>query len=497
MPDDGALTVVHDLRSLDRLLGGRGDAVDPPLAVPASPAPDAPPADDDDDEEEAAESPAVADPPPPTAEPEGIPEILGKVFDEPDEAEDDAPDEPVLAPVPAEPPPAARRRVTLRAVAFGAAFTLLIAAIPVLGVIGVQRLADSRGGTLQGGSRQPHETGYLALVAPTRTALIVHRDDAGGLASATLLALGAGEVGGTVLQIPLTTRVRDGAFLVTMVGQAFEGGDLENFQREVEDRLNLAVQDRIELSDGQIAELVRPVAPLRIDNPDDVMLPDGRTVASGPIDLPAEDVGLFLRAGEETESELARLARDEVVWTAWLTALGSAGEEASSVSTSLRPFLEALAAGTRDGAEATQVGTLDVGPANDGSQALVPSEGFDAQLNAAVPFPQSPGPGRRYVLKLLNGVEGEPLPREIMRDLVAAGASVVQVGNGNEFDQETTQIEITGPDWEAAAGAAQFMFGGKGEISLMSDTRAAGSDVDMVITIGRDVLSSYEEQAGG
>lgn len=520
-PADGDLTVVHDLRALDRLWGEKGDAVDPLPVAPAPPveddAPPAPPGDaplpidDDDDGPPVADEGTVEGPPllanPPVEGPEGIPEVLGKVFAESDESlwapgseDGDVADEEVAGPfVDLDPgdAPAPRRRVTLRAVAFGVAFALLVVAIPLLGAIGVQRLGNSRGGTLQGGNRQPDEVGYLALVAPTRTALLVHRDDEGNLASATLLALGAGDVGGTVIQIPLTTQIRDGAFLVTMVGQAFEGGDMERFQRVVEDRLNLAVQERIELSDGQIAELVRPVAPLAIENPDDVVLPDGRTFASGAVELTAEDVGPFLRSGEDSEAELARLARDEVVWSAWLTALGAAGDGAATVSANLRPFLEALAAGTREGADATLVETLDVGAAPDGSEALVPGPGFDAQLNAAVPFPQSSGPGRRYALKLLNGVEGAPLPEEVMHALVAAGASLVQVGNGGEFGQDTTSIEITGPEWREAAEAAKFVFGGTGRISTMSDTRAAESDVDVVITVGRDVLTAYEERAGG
>ena len=58
-------------------------------------------------------------------------------------------------------------------------------------------------------------------------------------------------------------------------------------------------------------------------------------------------MGPFLRASVSGEDELARLARNEMVWTAWLEAVGAVGVEAGVGQgfTDIGPFLRTLAAG--------------------------------------------------------------------------------------------------------------------------------------------------------
>ncbi|HYI60902.1 MAG TPA: hypothetical protein VEW93_03750 [Acidimicrobiales bacterium] len=522
--------MAYDLRSLDRLLAGPGDE---PLARPEGPPP-TPPAPGD---RRAGANPTPAPPAPPAAPGPTGPQASPPPPPAPPPPPPERPASPVPAggPIPAggpvlaaepkpdpgpEPEPAAggRRRLTARSAAFGAALVLLIAAIPVLGLVGADRISDSRGGRLVEGTNDPSEPGYRALVEPTRTALVVHRDADGELASATLLALGAGATGGTVLQLPLYTQVREVKYLIGWLGQAYEeglGGSLETFRREVEDRLGVAIQELIDLTDGQLAELVRSAAPLTVDNPDDVTLDDGRTLEAGELVLEAGDVGPFLRAtsgpavsetaseASLSEAELARLARNEVVWSTWLSALGAAGDGAvgsATTATGLGPFLRVLAAGATDEAGTTRVETLDVGRAADAAEdtpVLVPEDGLESQITDAVPYPQSPGPGRRYALKLLNGAEGAPLPRALLHALIDNGASLAQLGNAESFGQEETTIEIADSAWRPAADAAQLVLGGEPRISTMAASRAETEGADIVITVGQDVLDQFEEGDGG
>ncbi len=414
------------------------------------------------------------------------------------------------------------RRVTLRAVAFGAAFLILLAAVPALGWIGKERLLDSRGGDVVDGTREAGDPGYKALVEPTQTALVIQRaTPEGPVVATTLLALGMGQTGGSVIQIPLDTETRNPVFALDRLGQVAEMGMSDRLTDAVEDRLNVAIPTTIELDDSLLASLVAPVAPLAIDNPDSVITDTGQEFDAGEIQLSAEELGPFLRAGGEVESELARLARNEVVWTAWLDAIGQSDttDSVGPATTGIGPFLRTLSgAGAKaDGEEvvAPVVETLDVEEqtdadipdaaelpdsfdvpesGDDGSNVrpLVPAPGFDEQVLEAVPFPRSPGGFARYNLKLLNGAAGEEIPRTIINDLLLRGAALTTLGNAASFGADATTVEYTNDGWKDLAELAGQTLGGA-EVSLMSPARAEAEGDDIVITIGQDVLDRYAE----
>ena len=389
------------------------------------------------------------------------------------------------------PPPL--RRVTLRSVAFGTVLTLLVAAIPALGYLGQDRLLKSRGGDVVVDSAGPTEPGYRAFVTPTPTALVVNRDAEGNPASATLLALGAGDDGGTVLQVPLTTMVHNPIMIRRLIGIWEHDRDDESFRRTTEEILGISIPaPLIDVTDESLAALIAPVAPLEITGTDPIVDEDGVQYA-GDISLAAEQVGPYLRATYEGEAELAHLARTERVWQAWLAALGEAGvdDAVGAATTGIGPFLRALAGGT------AMVETLDVQPDEPmyfgDIPPLIPTDRFEAQVVDAVPFPHSPSPGRRATIQLLNGSEGATVPMALMHDLVLAGGAVITVGNADAFGRETTLVEYSGTANREVAADLAAVLGDDVEVEQMSATRAEAEAEDLVITIGSDVLERYDD----
>ncbi|QYG93469.1 hypothetical protein HC251_14245 [Iamia sp. SCSIO 61187] len=451
----------------------RVDAAAPAPAAPTAPIegppppPPPPPA--------AASTPTAAPPPPPAGD---------------DGEADDAPvgEGGVRAP-----------RVTLRAVAFGLALALLVAAVPALGWVGKDRLLDSRGGVVVEGGIDASEPGYRALVNPTPTGLVVHRDAEGAPVSATVLSLGAADGGGTVLLMPLTLQIHEPQRTVfnTVIEAWEQTGDDDSFRRGFEDVIGVSVPPPIiDVTDESLATLVAPVAPLELTVNDPVVADDGTTF-EGPVSLAADQVGPYMRATREGEPEIAHLERLRDVWAAWLEAIGEAtvSEPIGGAVTGMGSFLRELA----DGEPVVETLDVEAGIPVTFMQApfYVPGPNMEEQVIDAVPFPVSPRAGRRFGIKLLNGAVGETLPMPLMRDLILAGGSLSTLGNADAFGQEDTLIEYAGDDWREEAEALQELLGETAEIDEMSARRAEAEAEDMVITIGSDVLSRYQEQEDG
>ncbi len=386
-------------------------------------------------------------------------------------------------------------RVTLRAVAFGLALALLMGAVPVLGWVGSQRLLDSKGGQVVEGGTDETEPGYRALVTPTSTALVVHRDAEGTPVSATILSLGAGEAGGTVILVPLGLEPVEGSYFHTIIDGWSSADSDDGFRRAIEDVIGISVPPPlIDVTDESLATLMAPVAPLELDVTDPVTLEDG-TPLDGPVSLAAEQVGPFLRATREGEPEIAHLERNRDVWAAWLEAISTSTvpEPIGAAATGMGTFLRTLAAGE------PVVETLEVEQVEDYLQgpSYVPAAGMNQQIIDAVPFPLPPREGRRFLVELLNGSEGASLPMPLMRDLILAGGSVVSVGNADELGQEGSTILYKDEELEGIAETLVGLLGGDVEVEQMSSQRADVSDEDMVITIGSDAISRYEEQEDG
>ncbi len=372
----------------------------------------------------------------------------------------------------------------MRSVAFVTALVLLVLAIPALGYAGLSTIKRSRAGQVFDPVTDPRAPGYRAIVEPTPTALVVQRDALGAPVALTALALGAGESGGTVLFVPLDTKLVKPAFYINTLRAAYNLSKDPGLVGQTAGLLGVGFETLIDLDDEAWADAVAPVAPLLVDNPDDVNAA-GKSFPAGPMVLAAADVGPYLAAIEPGESDLNRLIRHQLVWEAWLKAIAAStdDEPVPTTESGIGPFVRTLAAGP------SRVDTIDVAPAPDtGSDGRprfqVDVQGLRRQVTDAIPFPVSPGLGVRYSVRLLNGVDGRSIDPGIAYDLVYAGAQIDTIGNARRFGIRHTTVEYHSRRRKAAAQQVSLVLGGA---RLVYDPRSSES-VDLIVVLGRDVL---------
>ncbi len=335
-----------------------------------------------------------------------------------------------------------RRRRLLGSVGFGTAIVLLIAAIPVLGLVGRNLIKNSSDGKILTNTSDPKAPGYEALVDPTPTALVVQTDPDGKVNSATVLALGSGNRGGgSVILVPLGTRLRDPGAGVDRLRSAYEFGGVKILRDQVGSLLGIGFGEVIELGNARWAELTRPVGSVTLDNPDTVTAADGTEFASGNLTLTPDEVGPFLAATNENESDINRLVRQQLFWQAWLAQLAARGDGSNLVpgeaATGMSRFARTLAKGTSD------VKVLAVADNSDspGPPFVLDEKQARSQVSTAVPFPVGAFPGQRARVRLLNGVRAGPVPAAVTDSVALGGGEIIALGNADKFGQTETRIE--------------------------------------------------------
>jgi len=239
---------------------------------------------------------------------------------------------------------------------------------------------------------------------------------------------------------------------------------------------------------------VEPVGDLAITIPDAVAATvigdDGEpsTVAfeAGAIDLSPADIGAFLAAASGAESDLNRMVRQQLVWVAWLEAVGAdlqnPGVVPGESGTGLGRYVRTLAASQ------IELVTLPVRTVADPGSGVVGFEPADEQVNALVatliPFPVGPVPGSRLRVRILDGTGALDNGLPAVARLVEAGAEVATVGNATNFDYSETQFIVAEfGDLDRAERLRDSL--GVGEVVRSAEQASA---VDVTIVLGRDAL---------
>lgn len=378
-----------------------------------------------------------------------------------------------------------------RRVAFGLTLVLLVAAIPLLGRTGYRLVTESTDGRAGASGAGPDDPGYEELVTSTPTALVVQKDAEGLPVALTFLSLSNGTEGGSVIFVPLDTAVPEPGFGVDRLRTSYTAvaddpvGATNQIATQTAKVLNVGIDEVIVLDDRGWSQLVAPVSPIPLDNPEPIDLASG-TVPSGQVSLSAEQFGPFLAARRDGESESAALYRQEVAWTAWLAAVAASDRPDAvpgEAGTGIGLFARTLAAGevTYD-ALPGEMSTPDDG----GLPIYEPDAGAVSDLVVdAVPAPDAPFPGARTTLRLLNGVGPGDIPTEVVRTVSSLNGSVTIVGNGPSFDNDETTIIYNDPARKDYALLLQAALGAEGEVRL---DRTASDAVEVTVILGRDVL---------
>ena len=331
----------------------------------------------------------------------------------------------------------------------------------------------------------PAAPGFEVMVQATPTLAVLH-DRAGTLDAITVLTLpDPDRGGGGVVFVPTRTMGDLPVYGLAALEVAYDFGATPEVQAEmVGDVLGIGIDEVVVVDADRWEGLVRPVAPLSVDNPTDVEVDGEVAFAEGAVDLEADEVAEYLEARGDDESDLARLYRHELVWRSWLDAVaaaGGAGEVPGEVESGLGRFVRHLASGP------VEVVTLPVDRATGGDDAgevdYVPDgEAVEALVARLVPFPRSPRPGVRERVRLLSGTEDVEAARRLAPELPPLGLEVVVVGNAATLDHATTTIAYAAPQHDDAARKIRDLLG-VGEV--VPDPRPSDV-VDITVTLGAD-----------
>lgn len=364
------------------------------------------------------------------------------------------------------------------------AMAVVALAVPLLGWTGFHLLSTSKNGMIITRHRGAADPGYRALVESTPTALVVQRNAAGEPVSLTLLSLGGVDrQGGTAMQIPLQTLLATPLPGVTTIRDGYTTGGIEGLVAATSRVLTIGTTETIEVDDARLAALVEPVAPLRFMSPSAVKLPDGRLLEAGPVELAAADVGPYLVARSDTETDRDRLTRNQVVWEAWFEAVRNsklAGSVPGEAGSGIGRYVRGLAAGE------VVSETLPVN-AVDGTPTWRPDPVLTRLLIArAVPFPVAAEEGQRVLVRVLSGVPGTAVPDGVLHRLVFAGAQISELGNGRETSRATTTIQYVNPLQKDSVDL-MLKYLGTGDAQLVPDT---GDSIGVTVLVGKDLLEN-------
>ena len=381
------------------------------------------------------------------------------------------------------PEPAARTDRRRTALSFGVLAVLLLAGLGLV-FAGWEIVRDSTEGDVVSEVEDPSAPGYEALVETTPTMVLFH-DTGTELDAITVLTLPDpdGEGGGVVL-VPRRTVTELPVFGEGPVEVAYDLGDDRVGAEAVGLLLGAAMAERTVVDDERWAELVEPVGPITVDNPNEIEI-DGEVVFPiGEIALDPDEVGPYLRALGEDESDLARLFRHELFWEAWLDAVaadGTVGAVPGELDSGIGRFVRTIASG-----EAV-VESLPVEPGPGDRFGEEPTFYLDQDaaptlLEPLVPFPVSPAPGLRARVRVLNGTSELSEAVTAARSLRSADVEIVLIGNAASSDVTETTVRYFGVEHrDEAEDIADLL--GVGEV--LEDPRPSDA-VDITVTLGAD-----------
>jgi len=357
--------------------------------------------------------------------------------------------------------------------------SLLVAALVAAGgltYVGVKTVRESRAGKSVATVTDPTLPGFEAFLEPTPTLLVLHSSGK-TLLSAAVLALNSGDAGGSVLLVPPATQLGDGDGAFTLGTVAALGGSTDAIVPGLQDLLGIGLSEVVVVDDARWAELLAPVAPLALDNPDAV-----GDFPAGSLSLAPEQVGPYLEARGEGESDLARLFRQQLFFESWADAVAAStdpGAVPGEVDSGIGRFVRGLAAGPR------RVATLPVDetPLAEGTRLDVDRDALTELLPTLVPFPTASRPGGRTRVRLLDGTGDAQHVLTAAPLIVPAGSEIVVVGNADRFDYDTTEIRYHDP---VLKGAAEELQAALGAGRVVDDARQTDA-FDVTIVLGPDV----------
>lgn len=359
-------------------------------------------------------------------------------------------------------------------VAWSLATLVFVAGLVTLGWQGYRTSLDLKGAATLDTAKRPDEPGYQAQIKPTTVQVMAHVTAADSLGDVQLLVQGSdgsgntpAGAGGTVIFVPSVTVVvpRDGG-APTNLEKIYADQGFDAVVAAVSDILSVGVSSQTLLTRDEMVKLIEPAGTIAFDNPDTIYVttaPGSRDIlyASGRLELTAEQAVDYLDRYAEGENQIKRFSRAQVLWGAWLTALGStpatpaAGAAASGDAASA---VSLMAAGPHT-LQAIPIESIAV-PGSNGFSIFRPDAAeMPAFVAQAIPFPTSAYPGQRVRVRMVNGTKDTAAAIKNSPRAVAAGAEIVLIANAASFDVTTTRVEYGDPQMAEQAATVASGFG--------------------------------------
>lgn len=353
---------------------------------------------------------------------------------------------------------------------------------------GSEAILSSTGGNLLRTIDDPAQPGFEALVEPTPVMAVIAVDSDRRLSSVSLLSLTGPGAGAIVVVAPSTLAPDEGSGPRTLA-DAWDTDGAPGVRRDLAAVLNVGIAEDRVVDPEQLGDLMGPVSPLGVVNPDEFATQDanGQTerFPAGELQLDAGSVATYLGAGPRGERDLARLVRLERFWAGWLAAVGSGIAEPGIIpgeaATGLGFFVRSLAGARVEitalpaRAESLPGGGEVLRPLGDDVAVLV---------SRLVPFPVGAAPDSRLRVRILDGTGQLDNGLPAAQPLVRQGAEVATVGNATRFDYATTQF-IVPPGVDATRVERMRAELGVGEVVSSAESASA---VDVTVVLGADAV---------
>jgi hypothetical protein len=394
-----------------------------------------------------------------------------------------------------------RRRRRLGRIAFWTSLLALLCSIPALGYTGYRAVFNSTSGRKINLPTDPSKEGFEANVTPTTTALLLATDASGALSGAAVASLvtdaGGAVTGGNLLLLPVgALSPAAPAASPETLARAWSVGGREAVVHAATVLFGLAYDDVVVIDHARWADLVAPVAPITVDNPDRIteVASNGKTktvFAAGQLQLQPDEVGTYFEVRSPSESELGRLARQQLLWDAWLAAVRSAPDPAAAVpgetGSGIGRYLQAFDTGTFAIFQLPIVPSTAVDAAGTDKEAFTIDGPASARLIATIaPYPTGGPDGGRVRVRILDGVRQPGLTLLVAPLLVPEGAEIAIAGNADRFTYDTTQIVYYDEAFKDAADRFRQALGA-GQVvqsSVLNDSN------DVTVVVGRDFVDN-------
>ena len=287
--------------------------------------------------------------------------------------------------------------------------------------------------------------------------------------------------GGSLLLIPNGTMAEVPSLGLEPVAAALAAGGPERLLTATENLIGAPLGTVDVLDAGGLAQLLAPVGPLVVDIPERVedVFPSGRVAVlyeAGRNRIEPTEVSRLLSATGNSTA-LARLARHQAFWEAWLTRIKQQPKLAPDGA--LGKALRAIASGRWS---IRVVPVKSAGTLGSGQQIYQ----LDRKALPAVLRTVFPGAARdvadRPRVRVLNGTGELELAQRVSEKLVPAGIEVTLTGNANPLGQRQTQVIYYDARKRAMAEKVRAALG----VGILVHNRNETDVVDVTVIVGKD-----------